>query len=244
MKLENSLSIPVPVAEAWRVLLDLERIAPCVPGATLTSRDGDRYSGKIKVKLGPIGLTYNGTVTFVSQDADAGVAVLEATGRELRGNGTAKATVTCRLAEAGDATDVLVETDLAITGRPAQFGRGALAEVAGALIGRFAANLAKELSAGTPSGEHTGPDAEPDAEPSSAGAAPSGTSGPEPVPIVAAPRKVPAASPGPAEPIDLLGAAGNAAARRAGPAVAGAALILFLLALRRVRGRRAPRPAA
>ncbi len=148
MKLENQFQIPVPTAAAWKVLLDVERVAPCVPGATLTGSEGETYKGTVKVKLGPIGLTYNGTVTFVSTDEETGVAVLEATGREARGNGTAKALVTCRLVPAGDVTDVHVETDLAITGKPAQFGRGALNEVAGTLIGQFADNLAKELSAG------------------------------------------------------------------------------------------------
>jgi carbon monoxide dehydrogenase subunit G len=237
MKLENGLSIPVPVAQAWQVLLDIERIAPCVPGATLTTREGDRYGGKIKVKLGPIGLTYNGTVTFVSQDEEAGIAVLEATGRELRGNGTAKAVVTCRLVDAGDATDVLVETDLAITGRPAQFGRGALAEVAGALIGRFAANLAEELSAGSPSGGGAGPDDE--APPvvtssleSGNGAAPAVTTPDAAATAATAARR-------PAEPIDLFGTAGGVAIKRAGPVAAGATVLVLLLILRRVFGRRA-----
>ncbi|KAB2381304.1 SRPBCC family protein, partial [Actinomadura montaniterrae] len=148
MKLENAFTIPVPADEAWRVLLDIERIAPCVPGATLTSRDGDRFDGKVKVRLGPIGLTYSGSVAFVSLDEDAGVAVMEAAGRETRGGGTAKAVVTCRLTGRGGTTDVQVETDLAITGKPVQFGRGALADVSAALLGRFAANLAEEIAPG------------------------------------------------------------------------------------------------
>ncbi|MEU6754714.1 SRPBCC family protein, partial [Spirillospora sp. NPDC046719] len=148
MKLENGFTIPVPADEAWRVLLDIERIAPCVPGATLTSRDGDRFHGRVKVRLGPIGLGYSGSVAFVSLDEAAGVAVLEAAGRETRGGGTAKAVVTCRLTGRGDATDVRVETDLAVTGRPAQFGRGALADVSAALLDRFAANLAEEIASG------------------------------------------------------------------------------------------------
>jgi carbon monoxide dehydrogenase subunit G len=146
VKLENSFQVPVPAPEAWKVLLDVERIAPCVPGATLTGTEGETHKGTVKVKLGPIGLTYNGTVTFVSTDEANGIAVIEASGREARGNGTAKALVTCKLIPAGDVTDVQVETDLAITGKPAQFGRGALNEVAGTLIGQFADNLAKELS--------------------------------------------------------------------------------------------------
>ncbi|MDH6484064.1 SRPBCC family protein [Streptomyces sp. SAI-127] len=139
MKLENTLSIPVAVDDAWQVLLDVERVAPCVPGATLTASDGDEHRGRIKVKLGPIALTYSGTVTFLKRDEQAKVVVLEAGGREARGNGTAKALVTCRLSDAGGGrTAVHVETDLSITGKPAQFGRGTLAEVSGALMERFA----------------------------------------------------------------------------------------------------------
>ncbi|WP_425826274.1 SRPBCC family protein [Streptomyces fractus] len=152
MKLEHTLDIPVPVAEAWKILLDVERVAPCVPGAELTASDGDEHRGRIKVKLGPIALTYTGTVTFVVRDEQARVVVLEAGGREARGNGTAKAVVTCRLTEfeglADDrATHLHVETELTITGKPAQFGRGTLAEVSGALMDRFAENLAAELTA-------------------------------------------------------------------------------------------------
>jgi carbon monoxide dehydrogenase subunit G len=191
VKLENGFQIPVPAPEAWKVLLDVERIAPCVPGATLTGSEGDTHKGTVKVKLGPIGLTYNGTVTFVSTDEANGIAVLEATGREARGNGTAKALVTCKLVGAGDVTDVQVETDLAITGKPAQFGRGALNEVAGTLIGQFADNLAKELSGSQPS-----------AEPEPADVA-EGFAAPAVVPTVSS-RPTPVRE---AEPIDLLAVA-------------------------------------
>lgn len=146
MKLSNTLSIPVPAEEAWPVLLDVERIAHCVPGATLTSHDDDGYHGTVKVKLGPITLTYKVTVTFVSHDEASKVAVISAQGRDTRGGGTAKATITCRLIGHGDSTEVGVETDLAITGKPAQFGRGGVADVATNLIGTFAANLAEEIT--------------------------------------------------------------------------------------------------
>lgn len=156
MKLENQFSIAVPVEEAWKVLLDIERVAPCVPGATLTSNEGDQFKGKVKVKLGPISLSYAGVIKFRSRDEAAKVAVLEGSGREARGNGTASAVVTCRLVDAGERTDVFVETELDITGKPAQFGRGAMAEVAGKLIGQFSENLAVEIEgqpAGVPSAE-------------------------------------------------------------------------------------------
>ena len=233
MKLENKLTIPVPPAEAWLVLLDLERVAPCVPGAALTSREGDVFAGLVKVKLGPIALSYSGTVTFISKDEDARVAVLQASGRETRGNGTAKATVTCRLVGSGGttdvakATDVLVETDLAITGKPAQFGRGALAEVAGALIGQFAANLAAEISA---SGS---------APPSGAAPAPEALDGAPPAAVPAPPPAAPA--PPSSEPINLLDVAGGGAAKRVGPIVAGTTLLLAVLLLRRYLARRAAR---
>ncbi|MFF0224133.1 SRPBCC domain-containing protein [Streptomyces sp. NPDC004629] len=151
MRLQNKLSIPASTEEAWRILLDIERVTPCVPGATLTSRSGDSYHGSIKVKLGPIGLTYRGSVRFLSLSETDRTVVLEAGGREARGNGTATARVTCRLVGSGDAsTDVFMDTDLAITGKPAQFGRGALGEVAGTLIGQFAENLARELTGTSP----------------------------------------------------------------------------------------------
>lgn len=166
MKLENTLSIPVPVEDAWPVLLDVERVAPCVPGATLTVSDGDEHRGRIKVKLGPVGLTYTGTVTFLSRDEQAKVVVLEAGGREARGNGTAKALVTCRLTDAGGGrTDIHVETELNITGKPAQFGRGVLAEVSGALMERFAQNLAAEIAPDSPEERVSEPDTARTADP-------------------------------------------------------------------------------
>lgn len=151
MKLENTFCIAVPIDESWRVLLDIERVAPCVPGATITSHDGDKYSGNIKVKVGPIALKYAGIIEMRSTDEAAKVVVFEGSGREARGNGTASAVITCRMSESGGSTDVFVETELDITGKPAQFGRGALAEVSNKLIGQFATNLAEQIlvSAGT-----------------------------------------------------------------------------------------------
>lgn len=222
MKLENTFSVPVPVEETWRVLLDVERIAPCVPGATLESNEGDSYRGKVKVKLGPIGLTYGGTVTFVSRDEAAKVAVLEASGREARGGGTAKAVVTCRLSGSGDSTDVLVETDLAITGKPAQFGRGTLAEVSGSLIGKFAANLAEEI---TRTDTET---AEPAADSTSAAPATDSSDSGDQTPAATAPPAEPAAAADKsAEPINLIEAAGGSL-RRFGAAAAGTILLVIV----------------
>jgi uncharacterized protein len=147
VKLENTFTVPVAVDTAWQVLLDVPRIAPCMPGATLTGQDGDSFTGKVKVKLGPISLTYGGTATITSRDDASHVAVIEATGKETRGSGTAKAMITARLHEQNGSTEVAVETDLTITGKPAQFGRGVLAEVSGKLITQFADCLAAEITA-------------------------------------------------------------------------------------------------
>ncbi|GGL01041.1 SRPBCC family protein [Nocardia jinanensis] len=217
MKLENTFQIPVPAEDAWPVLLDLERIAPCVPGAVLTSRDGADFHGKIKVKLGPVGLTYNGIIKVVSQDEAAKVAILEGGGRETRGNGTAKAVITCRLVESGGITDVFVDTDLAITGKPAQFGRGALADVAGSLIGTFADNLAAEITASAPG----------NTEPETAAETTAADTGPASVTRLN-PR------PG-ADPIDLMAAAGISTNRQLVLGLGAAVVVLLLLLTRRRR---------
>jgi carbon monoxide dehydrogenase subunit G len=128
------------------VLLDVERVAPCMPGATLDSVDGDEIRGRIKVKVGPINMTYAGTAKFVERDETAGVVRLEATGKETRGAGTASATVRSVLEDRGDETHVTVLTTLNVTGRPAQFGRGVMNEVGGKLLSIFATNLATTLS--------------------------------------------------------------------------------------------------
>ncbi len=150
MKLENRFTVPVPRDQALQVLLDVERIAPCMPGAALTSRDGDHFTGTVKVKVGPINLTYGGKAHFVSVDEAAGVVIIEGSGKETRGTGTAKALVTCRLVDKGGTTDVEVDTDLNVTGKPASFGRGVLGDVSGKLVDQFAACLAEEILAGTP----------------------------------------------------------------------------------------------
>jgi carbon monoxide dehydrogenase subunit G len=131
------------------VLLDVERIAPCMPGATVDSVDGDVVKGRIKVKVGPVQLTYSGTARFVERDDQARSIRLEASGKETRGAGTASATVRSSLEDEGGQTKVVVHTSLNVTGRPAQFGRGVMAEVGGRIIERFAANLAA-LLAGAP----------------------------------------------------------------------------------------------
>jgi carbon monoxide dehydrogenase subunit G len=152
VQLENSFTVPVPVDEAWRVLLDIERIAPCMPGAALDSVTGDDFTGRVKVKLGPINLTYQGKASFVEKDEAVHRAVIDAKGKDQRGNGTAAATITAQLAAEGSTTRVHVLTDLNITGRPAQFGRGVMTDVGNKLLGQFADKLAAQLGAGDAQG--------------------------------------------------------------------------------------------
>jgi len=179
MNLEHEFAVPVPIDEAWRVLLDVERIAPCMPGATLTSVDGRDFTGSVKVKVGPITVTYDGKATFDEIDEAARRVVIAGIGKESRGAGTAAATVTATLVDQGASTTVRVQTDLNVTGRPAQFGRGVMAEVGAKLVGQFAACLADELGGG-----------------GAAAAAPVGNDGDvptddadEPPPMMAAPAK-------------------------------------------------------
>ena len=148
MELDNSFTVPVPPDVAWSVLLDVARIAPCMPGATVDEVDGDVVNGRIKVKVGPVSLTYKGTATFTERDESARMVSVEASGKETRGAGTASAVVTASLAAAeDDSTLVTMHTTMNVTGRPAQFGRGVMVEVGGKLVEKFAENLALQLTA-------------------------------------------------------------------------------------------------
>jgi carbon monoxide dehydrogenase subunit G len=146
MDLEHSFIIPVPPEQAWQALLDVEQVAPCMPGATVDGFDGENISGKIKIKVGPVQMTYAGKARFTEKDEATKTVVLEASGKETRGSGTASATIRSSLQDEGGQTRVLVRTTMTVTGRPAQFGRGVMAEVGGRIIGKFASNLAAELS--------------------------------------------------------------------------------------------------
>jgi carbon monoxide dehydrogenase subunit G len=149
MDLEHSFTIPVSPEQAWQILLDVERVAPCMPGATVDKVDGDVISGKVKVKVGPVSLTYAGSARFTEKDEKTRTVVLDASGKETRGSGTAAATVTSSLQdEGGGQTRVVVRTSMTVTGRPAQFGRGVIAEVSGRIIEKFASNLAGQLASG------------------------------------------------------------------------------------------------
>src|SRR5215472_2124913 len=150
IELDNSFTVPVPPEQAWDVLLDVERIAPCMPGASVTSVEGDEVAGQVKVKLGPLSLSYKGTAKFTEKDQENHTIAIEASGKETRGAGTASATVQAGLKPADEEghTLVSIHTALNVTGRPAQFGRSLLPEVSGKLIAQFAENLAALVTAG------------------------------------------------------------------------------------------------
>jgi uncharacterized protein len=143
--LEHSFTVPVGVETAWAEFQDIASVAECFPGATVSSVEGDTFAGSVKVKLGPIALVYNGSGTFTEKDEVNHRFVVDANGKDKRGNGTAGATVTLTMDPNGDDTDVKVVTDLAITGKPAQFGRGVMQDVSDKLLGQFVACLEQRL---------------------------------------------------------------------------------------------------
>jgi len=145
MELVHDFTVPVGVDTAWEVLTDIERVVPCMPGANVTAVDGDTFEGGMKLKLGPIGMTFKGQGAFVQKDPASHTAVIEAKGRDAKGNGGAQALVTAALTEASGATTVHVVTDLNVTGKAAQFGTGVMNDVSNRLLAQFAANLATQL---------------------------------------------------------------------------------------------------
>jgi carbon monoxide dehydrogenase subunit G len=227
MELTNEFVVGVPPAQAWAVLTDVERIAPCLPGAELQEVEGDEYRGVVKVKVGPITAQYKGKARFLEQDEAGGRAVLRAEGRDTRGQGNANATITATLTPDGDGTKVSVVTDLAISGRVAQFGRGVLADVSAKLLDQFVACLETNVLQGNP-GPAPEPAAEPAPEPAQSQVPSNGSTPSAPEGTI---RRIDS---GPAAPVDLLDAAGGSVARRAIPAFV-AAILLILLAMRRRR---------
>lgn len=222
MELTNTFTVGVPVDEAWRVLTDIERIAPCMPGAQLTEVEGDEYRGTIKVKVGPITAQYRGAARFKERDDAAHRAVIVAEGRDTRGQGTASAEITATLTGTDDGgTRVEVHTDLTVTGKVAQFGRGVLADVSAKLLDQFVACLEADVLSGAE------PEAPGRAEESTAGEATTGT-GAETGGV----RRIDSPE---AEPVDLLDAAGGAVAKRVLPVIG---VIIVLLVLRRLLRRR------
>lgn len=262
MELTNEFRVGVPVEQAWAVLTDVERIAPCLPGAQLQEIEGDHFRGVVKVKVGPITAQYKGTATFLEKDDASHIAVLRAEGRDTRGQGNANATVTATLVGDGDSTSVKVVTDLTITGKVAQFGRGVLADVSGKLIGQFVENLERDVLTGSPTPataaappttEAVPTPADPTpAGPSAAGApatAPSavavaetngatngatnGSPGPRPAPAAPGIRRIDAPE---AKPVDLLSTAGSPVAKRLLPLIGGLVVLIVLWKLLKRRG--------
>jgi carbon monoxide dehydrogenase subunit G len=215
VELVNEFRVAVPAATAWKVLTDVERVAPCIPGAQLLSVDGDDFTGAVKVKVGPITVSYKGDASFQEKDEAAQRVVIKANGKETRGNGNAAALVTAQLKDEGDATSVVITTDLTISGKAAQFGRGVLADVAGNLIAQFAKRLEADVLGGAaPSSETSAPTAE-----------------------------FAAAAAQPDDTVDLLKVVAAPLAKRAAPvlaAVAAGVAVGFLVGRRRAR----PQPAA
>jgi carbon monoxide dehydrogenase subunit G len=156
MKIDNEFTVSAPIQQAWDTMLNLERIAPCLPGAAIQEeKDDGEYDGTMKVKIGPITANYKGTVKFEEVDEENHRAVLQATGRDARGQGTASATIVSTLQEEGDGTKVSVETDMKLTGRAAQFGRGIAQDVATKMLGQFASCLEEEITGGPEEGAAT-----------------------------------------------------------------------------------------
>jgi carbon monoxide dehydrogenase subunit G len=209
MDLNHEFVVNVPVAEAWAILTDLERIAPCLPGAQLTEVEGDTYRGQVKIKVGPILAQFKGQASFVSRDDVAHKASLKGEGRDTTGKGNASAMITAELTSVTPtSTKCTVHTDLSISGKVAQFGRGALADVSDKLLAQFSENLNQLISAAP---------------------APS-------APVVAETTPAPSEQPtirkidGPeVAPLNLLDTAGSTIAKRAIPALIGIAVLVVVL---------------
>jgi carbon monoxide dehydrogenase subunit G len=235
MELINEFDVSVPIDTAWSVLTDVERIAPCLPGAQLQEIEGEEYRGIVKVKVGPITAQYKGRATFLEMDREAYRIVLDAAGRDTRGAGNASAIITAQLEPSGSGTHVTVTTDLTVTGKVAQFGRGVLADVSAKILTQFVDNLEQTvlIDDGGPS---ESPTSEPETEPAAAAAvvATAADSVAPEAAVAAAPtvRKINQPEP---EAIDLLESAGTPVLKRAVPVfgVAIAALIVWRLLRRR-----------
>ena len=243
MEMDHSFTVPVPPDRAWDVLLDVQRIAPCMPGASVEDFDGEVVTGRIKVKVGPVSLTYRGTAKFTERDPDAKVIVLEASGKETRGAGTASATVRAMLEpeSGGEATKASMHTTMNVTGRPAQFGRGVMVEVGSKLVEQFAQNLrqliADDAGAGEGNPAATGDEASAGQATATAEAGPGSTQPSAAMPAAGAAPMAPA-QPAPAgeDSLNLLKLVGPAILKRAIPvviAVGGLAVLARLLFRRR-----------
>ncbi|MDP3967615.1 MAG: SRPBCC family protein [Nocardioides sp.] len=213
MELTHRFTVPAGIDATWAAFEDVEQLAACFPGATITGVEGETFTGTCKVKLGPIALVYGGSGTFVSRDRDAGTFRVEAKGKDKRGNGTAGATVLASFSDQGESTEVEVRTDLAITGKPAQFGRGVMQDVSDKLLNQFVACLQEKV------GDRI--------DEAAAAAAPAVTPPPPPPPRPASPTD---------DAVDLGAAVLPVLARTYGPKLLVGLVVLYLL--KRLLGRR------
>jgi len=241
MEMDHSFTVPVPPDRAWDVLLDVEKIAPCMPGATVDEFDGEVVTGRIKVKVGPVSLTYRGTAKFTERDPDARVILLEASGKETRGAGTASATVRATLEpeSGGEGTTASMHTTMNVTGRPAQFGRGVMIEVGSKLVEQFAQNLRQLIAedgaaggnaAATATDEADGGTSADQAEATGTPQDGPGSTQPSPVVPAVATTATPTAQPpaASADSINLIKLVGPSLLKRVVPAVVAAAGLALL----------------
>lgn len=210
MRIDNTFTVGAPVDQAWAVLTDLEGIAPCLPGAALTGVEGDVHSGTVRVRVGPVTTEYAGTARFTEKDDAAHRAVISARGRDSRGAGNASATITARLEPDGEGTRVVVETDLTITGKVAQFGRGMIKEISEKLLGQFAECLEGRFAERAPAAATPAP-------------GPTERAAEEPTASpVAAPERE-------AAPLDLMSVAGSSITRRLVPLAVAVVVIVAVI---------------
>lgn len=167
MKIDNEVRVDAPIEQAWKALTDLEGLAPCMPGAQLTSVEGEVYHGKVRVKVGPVISQFQGTATFVEKDETNHTAVIKAAGKDVRGQGNASATVNAQLTPDGTGTAVSVSTDLNISGKLAQFGSGMIKEISEKLFAQFIANVEEQLHADPAPAPAAAPTSVPPEQPSS-----------------------------------------------------------------------------
>ncbi|MFT5530431.1 MAG: carbon monoxide dehydrogenase subunit G [Candidatus Poriferisodalaceae bacterium] len=236
MELNNEFRVGVPIDQAWSTLTDIEYIAPCMPGAQLTEIDGDNFKGQVKVKVGPITAQYKGAAKFIEKNEAEHKVVIDASGRDTRGAGNAAAEITAVMVEDGDGTKITIATDLKVTGKVAQFGRGVMADVSEKLIGQFVECLEGKLAEAPAAGEAPQDGSPEDAAPADAASADAAPAA-EPT---SSTTEVPAASSGPRKinmpepaPVDLLDTAGAPVLKRLAPVAL--LLVLFLLLRRRRR---------
>ncbi len=218
MDLTHRFHVPAPLDETWQAFNDLEGLAPCLPGASISHVEGDEFSGSVKVKLGPIALLYNGTGQYAERDDAAHRVVIKARGKDKRGNGTATATVTASFTDQGEQTEVEVLTDLAITGKPAQFGRGVISEVSDKLLEQFVTCISGRFADKQAAAAVQEPEEQPVAPAAGQTVTDREIPGRRPAPPTAAPAE-----------FNVLSSVGPVLLKRFGPVAAAVGLVLLLV---------------